>query len=59
MRSTRDADTKQPDIESELSKKPLVREQVALAARNKRSNPQIETSQHPDIDCYSANFTIG
>ena len=59
MRATRDANAKQPDIELELSKKPHVREQRALAARNKRGNPQMGTSQYPDIDCFSANFAIG
>ena len=59
MRATRDANAKQPDIEAELGKKPLVREQWDLAARNKRSNPQMETFQYPDLDCFSANFTIG
>ena len=58
MRATGDANAKQPDVEIELSQEPLVREHRALEARNRRSNPQVETSQYPDIDCYSANFAI-
>ena len=58
MRASRDANAKQPAIEAELRKKPLLREQRALAARNKRNNHMVETFQYPELDCFSVNFTV-